>query len=902
MLNIINLRCEYTKNPIGIDEKAPRFSWILDSDGTNILQASYRIQVSQNSKSFERTLWDSGEVVSDQSIQVEYHGPSLKSETRYFFRVKACDSGGAESPWSDAALFETGILNPDEWLADFISADSEKKPPFSSKCPMLRKEFDVGGKIKSARIYVTCLGLYELRLNGKKVGDYCLTPGWTSYNKRLQYQTYDVTSHLKSGNNAIGALLGNGWYKGYLADWMEKGRKKYGARTALLAELHITYEDGRKQVVKTDNSWRTSFGPILMSEIYHGETYDARLEMPGWDCTGFDDSKWNGVYPIEFPKDLLTAQEDTPVMRMEILKPVSLFQTPKGELVLDFGQNMVGWVKFHASGAPGDHVTLQHFEVLDSDGNVYTENLRKARQTVDYILRGKEEEWFEPHFTYQGFRYIQIVDFPGTPSMNQFEGIVLHSGMETTGSFSCSHALINQLQHNILWGQKGNFVDIPTDCPQRDERLGWTGDAQIFVRTSCFNMNTATFFKKWLRDLKSDQRDNGEVPFVVPHVMSDKDFASSGWGDAAVICPWTMYLCYDDLRILEQQYDSMKGWVEYIRGQSVNNIWKSGFHFGDWLALDKTGGSSFKGLLNLEDKKEDYFGATPNDYVSTAYYAYSTQLLAKAARLLGKADECREYAKLHEDIVKEFQNEYITPSGRLAERTQTAYVLALMFGLVREADTGRLVKELLENLEENNWHLTTGFLGTPYLCHVLSKYGHADAAYKLLLQTDYPSWLYQVTKGATTIWEHWDGLKPDGTFWSKDMNSFNHYAYGSIGQWLYDTVAGLDIDESAPAYKHIIFRPTPNPSLQWAEASYQSMYGAISIRWATLDDRLSLDLKVPHNTTASLAVPGPAPALILEKGLPVKNRPGLQMNICGGKMKIELGSGDYSFSFPFSHQ
>ncbi|MDO8685777.1 MAG: family 78 glycoside hydrolase catalytic domain, partial [Clostridiales bacterium] len=512
-------------------------------------------------------------------------------------------------------------------------------------------------------------------------------------------------------------------------------RNVYGDKLALLIQLHIEYEDGRSQVVASDKNWKSSIGPVLKSEIYHGELYNATLEKNGWDTSAYDDSDWNRVGVIENSKDVLVAQINVPIGKIEEIQPLEIFKTPLGEMVIDFGQNMVGWVKLKVVGNTGSRVILKHAEVLDKDGNFYIDNLRGAKQTIEYVLKGLGEEIFEPHFTFQGFRFVKLEEYPCEPKLENFAGIVIHSDMEPTGSFECSNPLINQLQHNILWGQKGNFVDVPTDCPQRDERLGWTGDAQVFIRTSCYNMNTAQFFKKWLNDLKADQLPNGGIPFVVPHVLDADSFSSSAWGDAAVVCPWTIYLCFGDTKILEDQYESMKAWVEYIRKQGENEyLWNTGFHFGDWLGLDSKEGS--------------YIGATAKELVSTAFYAYSTELLVKTAKVLGKTNDITEYEALYKNIIKAFREEFVTPSGRLAVPTQTGHVLALMFNLMDEKDRKRTADTLIKYLEEGKYHLTTGFIGTPYLCHALSNAGYIDAAYKLLLQEDYPSWLYQIKKGA----------------------------------------------------------------------------------------------------------------------------------------------------------
>jgi alpha-L-rhamnosidase len=874
MLKVKNLRCEYKQNPMGISVLKPRLSWVLSSDEKNVMQVSYHLQVSENDVSFVSLAWDSGKTDSDRSVHVEYEGQSLLSKSRYYFRVKVWDNHGNASAWSEPAFWETGILNENEWIANFITPAIEVDPASYAPSPLLRKEFKTAGNVKAARVYVTSLGLYELRLNGQRVGNDLLTPGWTSYNKRLQYQTYDVTNLLADGCNAVGAILGDGWYKGDLAGWLGH-RNLYGTKTALLMQLHIWYSDGSEQIVVSDHSWKASTGPILTSEIYHGETYDARLEQAGWDKTGFDDAQWAETKTLEVPKNILTGQENVPVRRIEEIKPIAVIHTPAGETVLDMGQNMVGWVRFRVKGPSGSRVVLGHAEVLDREGNFYTENLRAAKQKIAYTLKGEGEEVFEPHFTFQGFRYVKLEEYPCEISIDNFTGVVIHSDMGKTGSFDCSDKMVNSLQHNILWGQKGNFVDVPTDCPQRDERLGWTGDAQVFIRTACFNMNAAPFFEKWLRDLKADQLASGGVPFVIPQVLTESDHSSTGWGDAAVICPWTVYLCYGDEGILKEQYESMKAWVDYIKSNAQDGlIWNSGFHFGDWLALDAKEGS--------------YYGATPNDYVATAFYAYSVELFIKAAEVLHNDEDVKEYSLLYDNIVKAFRMEFFTPFGRLAVPTQTAHVLALNFNLVEEKHRERTVDALVKLIEDNKYHLTTGFLGTPYLCNALSKNGRIDIAYKLLMQTEYPSWLYQVTKGATTIWEHWDGIKPDGSMWSADMNSFNHYAYGAIGDWMYRVIAGIDTDDKFAGYKHIVIKPQPGGDLKYAYAELESMYGNIKSGWKTENGAMQIEVTIPHNTTASVMLPG-------AKASQLTDHSGLKFCDTSEGTTVELGSGSYSF-------
>jgi len=885
MLKVVQLKCEYLKNPIDIGVTKPRFSWIIESDKRNVVQTSYEVHVSENGD-FRNMLWNSGLVESDESAHVYYEGPALKSKTKYNFRVRISDNYGETSDWSETAFFATTLCSPNEWVARFITAEG-KDDGKSSKGTLLRKEFGISEEIESARVYVTSLGMYELHINGKKVGDALFTPGWTAYNKRLQFQTYDVTEMLKQGSNAIGAVLGAGWYKGDLAGWIGR-RNVYGDKTALLLQMNVLFKDGSESVIVSDDEWKSSDGPILYSELYHGETYDARLEKEGWDKPDYGDSAWEKAQYVDFDLKKVVPQDGLYVKRQETLKPKAMFVTPKGEQVIDFGQNLAGWVKFKVSGNPGDRVILKHAEVLDKDGNFYIENMRAAKVRIEYILKGQGEETFEPHFTFQGFRYIMIEEFPGNPPLEKFEAIVLHSDMEKNGTFSCSNELLNQLNHNILWGLKGNFIDIPTDCPQRDERLGWTGDAQIFISTACFLMDTALFFRKWLRDLKAEQLENGGVPFVIPDVLTNnlqsdriirEQHSSTGWGDAAVICPWTAYQYYGDVEILKEQYETMKKWVGYIREHAAEGlIWDTGFHFGDWVALDAKEGS--------------YIGATPTDLIATAYYAYSTKLTAQTARVLGNINEAEEYDSLYDKIIQAFRNEFYTSRGRLAARTQTAHILALMFDLAPIEHKDRTIKTLLKLLEENKGHLTTGFLGTPYFCHVLSENGHLDAAYDLLLKEDFPSWLYQVKMGATTIWEHLDGIKPDGTMWSANMNSFNHYAYGAIGDWIYKVTAGINIDPSFPGFKRAIIKPRPGGGITYVIAKQKTIYGDLSVEWSLIDGYIMVSVIVPHNTQAFITLPKASPEQVQDKGI--------DFVTCDGGCAGMVGSGRYEFKYVYA--
>jgi len=675
--------------------------------------------------------------------------------------------------------------------------------------------------------------------------------------------------------------------------WGSK-RDSYGKKLALLAQLVITFKDGTQQIVGTDDQWKSATGPVLASDIYNGETYDARLEQTGWNGAGFGDRNWKSVIVLEAPKANLVAPVGPPVKAIEEITPVKVLKTPTGETVIDMGQNMVGWVKFRVTAPAGTTITLRHAEVLDKAGNFYTENLRTgywvpgaAMQTIRYTAKGQGTEIYQPHFTFQGFRYVAVSGWPGEPKLEDFTGIVVHSAIPRTGSFETSSSLLNQLQHNIIWGQKGNFLDVPTDCPQRDERLGWTGDAQVFARTASFNHDTAAFYTKWLKDVALDQEDDGAIPFVIPNVLSHGTrkgaAASAGWADVAVVLPWTVYQSYGDKRILEEQYPSMKAWVEYMRRQAGDKyVWSKGFSFGDWLAF--------------ATPSPDYPGATTDkDLIQTAYFARSTALLAKTAEVLGRKEDAAEYTALEEKIKSAFQKEFVTPDARLSSNTQTAYALALAFDLLPEAQRTTAAARLAADVKKFG-HLTTGFLGTPLLCQTLSDYGYLDLAYMLLNRTEYPSWLYPVTKGATTIWERWDGIKPDGSFQDPGMNSFNHYAYGAIGEWMYRVVAGIELDENHPGYKHILIQPQPGGGLTYANASVDSMYGRVASGWKIAGDKFTLTGEVPPNTTATIRLPKSKLEQVTEGQKPLPGRADLSnARQVGDAVLLEVGSGNYVF-------
>ena len=882
--SIVNsLKCDYHVNPIGIGVAQPQLSWQIVAEESNFVQQAYEIRVAESEENLSKSsklVWNSGKVNSSESVNVTYGGTPAKSGQRLWWQVRIWDTKNKATSWSEPAYWEAGLLNASDWKANWIRFGQEKDNLVSRPSQYFRKEFSLVKKIKSARVYVTALGLYELRLNGKKVGNDLFTPGWTSYKTRIQYQTYDVTSML-GAKNTIGAILADGWYRGNIG--FQGQRSYYGNKSALLTQLEVTYTDGTSEIVATDANWKATTGPILKSDIYNGESYDARLELNGWDQIGYADSKWNDAVVYDYTKNTLIAPQGVPVQAIEEIKPVKLLKTPKGETVIDMGQNMVGVVRLKVNGNKGDTIVIKFAEVLDKAGNFYTDNLRAAKCTDTYILKGGGEETYQPLFTFHGFRFVMIKGLSTEPVLDQITGVVIHSAMAPTGTFTCSDSLINQLQHNIQWGQKGNFVDVPTDCPQRDERLGWTGDAQVFSMTAAFNFDVAAFYTKWMKDFPADQAESGRVPHVIPDVLKG-DGGATAWADASIIVPWTVYLVYGDKRILSEQYKSMKAWVEYMHTRAGSkNLWTGDPHFGDWLAF-ASNSSSYPGAT------------TEKDLIATAYYAYSSKLLSKIAGILGKTEDATFYTNLSEKVKKAFIDEFVTKNGRVVSHTQTGYSLALAFDLLPD-NLKKSAAEYLANDVKKMGHLTSGFVGTPLLCQTLSAIGQDDLAFMLLNRKKYPSWLYPVTQGATTIWERWDGQKPDGSFQDVGMNSFNHYAYGAIGEWLYKHVAGLDLDPQNPGYKHILLAPHPGGRLTKASAELKSMYGVIKSSWLLDQASFTYDVTVPANTTATVTLPFADLTKVMLNQIPISASKVGKGQQEGENAIVQLGSGNYQFTY-----
>lgn len=871
-MKITHLKTNHIVNPLGFSIEQPTFSWIVE-DTRDKHQTAAQIVVALDAH-FEQIIFDSGTVDGRGIDSLAYRPPiQLTPYTRYFWKVRVW--GDTENAESDSAWFETAKMD-EAWQAEWITSDCEDNHIH----PILYRQFDLPSRAVLARAYICGLGLYHFELNGQKVGDEHLTPYCNAYDQWIQYQTFDITDQLTVGANLISVMLGNGWYKGrYGADKGVVGF--YGDRFALLCEMRITLDDGKEIIVVTDSSWKAQPAPVIASDIFDGEICDARISkiVPGPGMPF-------GVKPIALDMSRLEARRSLPVCINETIKPVAVIHTPAGETVLDMGQNMTGWLRFKTSAPAGTCIHLQFGEVLQ-EGNFFRDNLRTAKAEYTYIANGTGAV-VEPYFTFFGFRYVKVSGWVGDLSLDDFTGCVVYSRMEITGEIETSNAKVNHLIQNALWGQKGNFLDIPTDCPQRDERLGWTGDIQVFSGTACFTMDAGAFFAKYAYDLGKEQAKlGGMVPHIVPMVNLNKGGATA-WADVATILPWNVYEFYGDIAILEQQFESMRAWVDHIKGiddaSGSRRLWLEGTHFGDWLALDAS---------DPTDRK----GGTPHDFIASAFYCYSARLVARAAAVLDKPDQAEAYSRLSDEVKAAMQTEYFTATGRLAVSTQTGYVLALFMDLAPAEHRARVERDLIARLEKDNTHLRTGFVGTPYLCRVLSKIGANDLAYTLLLNEDYPSWLYAVNLGATTIWERWNSLNPDGSISSTGMNSLNHYAYGSIVEWMVRDMCGLNPSSGADrvtGFRHARIAPKPDRSLQWARARYRSAAGFYECGWRIEEaGQITIELAIPFNASASVVLPGARLGEISLNGHPLDA--GQQSD---DSVEVALDAGNYVIAYP----
>lgn len=844
-IHVIACKTEYMINPLGLDERKPRLFWQLETEERETTQKAYQIMVASTREKLnhhEGDLWDSGKVESRQSVHVVYEGKPVKSEGEYFWKVRVWDHHERTSDWSETAFWTMGLLSRGEWKATWIGRKAEEDIDMQPS-PYFRKEFTVKGPVRRAVAYATALGLFELRVNGEAVGDR-FAPGWTDYDTRVQVSAFDLTDKLKEGANAFGAILGDGWYSGYVGFL---GRSVYGERPFFLMQVNIDYADGTRESVITDASWKTARGPIQYSDMIKGETYDARLELTGWDLPAYNDAAWEELDIRPGYNGLLVAAVEPPVRITQVVRPIDVRKTEQGSYIYDMGQNMVGWTELRVKGERGTKITLSHTEMLNPDGSMYLDNLREAVQQNHYICKGEGEERYEPHFTFQGFRYVELIGYPGEPGPDAVLGKVVHSDTPLTGKLTTSDEMVNKLYANITWGQRGNFLSVPTDCPQRDERLGWTGDAQIFARTASYNMDVSRFFTKYMWDVIDSQQPSGAFADVAPDAgwIRYKNWSTrlnwfapdnAGWGDAGVVIPWTLYLMYGDTEILRTHYAAMVRWVEYLLANTNDLVRPDYANYGDWLSIDAD---------------------TPNEVLATAYFAYSTKLLAQIAGVLGHAADELHYHSLFEQIAAAFRNAFIDSEGQIHGNTQTVYVLALQFGLLTEALRQQAIQHLVNDIERRGNRLSTGFLGVGYLLPALTDNGRLDIAYKLLSQEAFPSWLYSIKHGATTIWERWDGWTEENGFQTPGMNSFNHYSLGSIGEWMYRYMAGIDTDAEQPGFQHAVIRPQPGGSLTWVQADYDSLYGTISVEWSVSDrGTFRLQVKVPANAAATVYVPG----------------------------------------------
>jgi len=894
-VSVKELRCEYRVNPLGIDLVSPRLSWILQSSQRGQKQTAYRVLVASSREklnSDDGDLWDSGKVKSDRTIHLVYEGRPLNSRMRCWWKVRVCDMDGKASAWSEPATWSMGLLEPSNWKAQWIA--SAKDEPVNETGPMpatmLRKSFAIEGPIKRATVYVTGLGLYELHLNGMRVGDHILAPEWTCYGKRVQYQTFDVTDLVVSGDNTVGAILGDGWHGDRFFGMPPPGKRPFKGRRGFIMRLDIEPVDGKTQTIVTDKSWRcTRDGAIRSGSIYDGELYDARMEMPGWDKLGFDDTMWNQAVIADYLAGAnLVWQRNEPIRVVKELKPVKMTEPKPGLHVFDLGQNMVGWCRLKVRGPAGRTVKLRHAEMLNDDGTIYTANLRSAQQTEIYTKRTDGEEMYEPHFTYYGFRYVELTGISYKPEVGDVLGRVFHSASPDAGHFQCSSELINQIMHMIVWVQRGNMHSIPTDCPQRDERAGWMGDIQAFSQTAIFNMDMAGFFSKWVQDVRDSQADDGRYPNFAPMLGKSWQGGTPAWADAGTVVPWRMYQNYGDTRMLSEHYESARRWVDYVHSKNPNLLWEKslGNKFNDWLNGD---------TLAMEGWPKTG-GAVPPHVLATAFFAHSTEIVSKMAAVIGRTDDAKKYVRLFEGIKAAFNEKYVEPDGRIEGNTQAGYALALRFNLLPDKLRSKSAKHMVQEFERYNGHMSTGIQTSHRLMLELTRNGYNNEAYLLLNLRTFPSWGFMIEQGATTIWERWDGYVKGRGFQNPGMNSFNHWALGAVGEWMWRNIIGLNPDESKPGWKHFTIAPRAGGGVTWARGEYKSIRGTIISDWRIENGNFRLDVTVPPNTTATVYVPAKDIESVTEGGQPAAKAESVcLLRMEDDRVVFAVGSGHYRF-------
>lgn len=919
-INIVNLKTEYKINPT-IETQNPRLSWELQSIERNQNQTAYQIKVSSsltNLNEGKADIWDSGKVPSDHTNQIEYAGNPLKIKSIYFWKVKAWDKDGKASQWSNIATWETGLMGKQNWQAKWIGNDltalGKGEVYHLPPAPYFRKQAILNGDIKKARLYVTALGLYEFYINGKRIGKDYFTPGWTDYDQRVYYQTYDVTANLKKGENAFGSLISEGWYAGYLGYSLlvqnPVVKNFYGKVPLLKAQIEVEYTNGKKEIIATDDSWKSNHGAMVEADILNGETYDSRLEFKNWTKPDFKEVGWKNaqIYPDKADRALQIYPGD-PVQIYTELKPKSVVGRAEGKYIFDLGQNFAGNIRLKVKGQAGDKIVLKYGEVLFPNGDLMTENLRMARATDTYILKGDPNgETYMPRFTYHGFQYVEVSGFKEKPSLDAITGVVLTSSTPEVGSFTTDNKMINQLYHNITWTQRSNYFDVPTDCPQRDERLGWTGDAQAYVKSATFNTDISAFFTKWLVDLNDAQRADDTYPIYAPAPnLRTTDTYSPGWSEAGIICPYTIYKTYGDTRVIKKFWPNMQAYLKFLEQKSKGEyVFKEASFedispkggFGDWLSVGKK---------------------TPPDMLATMYYAYVSSMMAEMAKAIGKNEDAEKYELIFSKIKEAFLKHYADADGKFKTNaaaygdgkgyvdgemgfegsTQTAYANAIYMDLLNPNLQEKAGNWLVELIENNGGKLSTGFLGVKPLLPALSETEHSDEAYKLLLSTTYPSWGFEVINGANTIWERWNSyIKGEGFTNNAGMNSFNHYAFGSINEWFFGNAAGIKVDE--PGFKTFIIKPEiAKEGIGYVQAKYHSINGEIVSSWKKVGDHINMQIIVPVNTKASVFIPTTQPTQVMENDNLIKNQKDVKwVDFKNGYLNIELGSGTYNFQTP----
>jgi alpha-L-rhamnosidase len=918
-ITVTGLKVEYLVNPLGIDIPGPRLMWKMKPGNDEVFnqkQTFYQILVASSPDrltSKAADLWNSGRVESDQNAQIFYDGKPLESMMVCYWKVKVWNQANKPSPWSEPAFWRMGLLEERDWQAQWIGDEPDpvqhayreyldnydpgrdgvliNTRPLPPPCPMLRKTLTVSKEVKSAFLYASALGYYEMWVNGQKAGDQVLAPEWTNFDKRVQYQVYDVSKYLPVGDNVLSAVLGDGWYLGMLgptkwhADYPLRGF--YGNDRRLIAQLVIDFQDGSRQVVGTDGSWKINTdGYIIDADNFLGQTIDARQIPAGWKEAEFDDAHWDNVYVDTSVGKNLEAQKNEPIRVYDTISPVRIDR--KGnKYIIDFGQNLAGWTRLKIKGNSGDTLALRHGEMLQEDGSLYTANLEAAIQEDYYILSGGEDT-FEPTFTYHGFRYVEISGLKDAPGKDMIRSVAISSDPEVTGSFECSNPKLNQLWSNILWTQRSNMTSVPTDCPQRDERMGWMGDAQVFCQASMFNMDMAAFYTKWLKDIRDEQSSMGAFPDIAPHAnYPDIRFTNApAWADAGVIIPWRMYQNYGDTELLRQHYSAMKRYLENIARQNPDFLWLNdvGNQYGDWLNANTI---IAEGYSNTR-------GEVPREVFNTAFYANSVRLFSQMAALLNYEKDAADYLGLFGNIRQKFNDTYVDDEGRIRGDTQSAYALALNFDLLPVDKRQKAFEHLIRCIEEYDYRISTGFVTTIMMMNELVRWGRTDIAWQLLESERFPSWIYSINQGATTIWERWDGYVKGRGFQNAHMNSFNHYSIGAVGEWMVRHMLGINPDDRYPGFRHFIIHPRPGGTITWARGSYNSINGMITSDWHLKDGKFILDVEIPVNTSATVVLPAENKNNVRLNSKPVSSGLVNMDHRVAGELALELGSGKYS--------